>query len=358
MNTWGLTPKYILEKPLWTFPNKLTVGLDFYRSGLDVFSDSAFSTPNQNQLEVKKRSTGGYVLDEFSILDNLILSLGYRQEWVIFNIHQDVPESRDTSKNSQPAWNAGLNFLFGKNSSAFLSYKRSFRFPVSDELIQYILDPVTFAVIEVRANPDLKPQSGYHYEVGARHAFTDQIEASLTLFWIDLRNEIFYNPITFANENYPKTRRQGVEVGVRTKPFPWWVIWGNYGYMKPSLRAGTFSGNDIPSVPRHKGSIGTEVDFGRGFQFSTKANIVGAQYFISDWANQVGKMDGYYTWDAKLSYTWKGLKGFGKGLKGFVGVNNITNRKYAQYGVLDFLGQPNYYPSPERNFYGGISYAY
>jgi len=68
---------------------------------------------------------------------------------------------------------------------------------------------VTFAVIEVRANPDLKPQSGYHYEVGARHAFTDQIEASLTLFWIDLRNEIFYNPITFANENYPKTRRQG-----------------------------------------------------------------------------------------------------------------------------------------------------
>jgi len=88
-------------------PNKLTVGLDFYRSGLDVFSDSAFSTPNQNQLEVKKRSTGTYVLDEFSILDNLILSLGYRQEWVIFNIHQDVPESRDTSKNSQPAWNAG-----------------------------------------------------------------------------------------------------------------------------------------------------------------------------------------------------------------------------------------------------------
>ena len=72
---------------------------------------------------------------------------------------------------------------------------------------------MTFAVIEVRANPDLKPQSGYHYEVGARHAFTDQIEASLTLFWIDLRNEIFYNPVTFANENYPKTRRQGVGRG-------------------------------------------------------------------------------------------------------------------------------------------------
>jgi iron complex outermembrane receptor protein len=121
--------------------------------------------------------------------------------------------------------------------------------------------------------------------------------------------------------------------------------------MKPSLRGGTFSGNDIPAVPRHKGSIGAEVDFGRGFQLSTKANIIGAQYFISDWANQVGKLDGYYTWDTKLSYAWKGLKGF-------VGVNNLTNRKYAEYGVLNFLGQPNYYPSPERNFFGGVSYSF
>jgi iron complex outermembrane receptor protein len=351
VNTWGLTPKYILEKPLWTFPNKLTVGLDFYSSGLDIFSDSAFSIPNQNHLEVKKRSTGTYILDEFSILDKLILSLGYRQEWVIFNISQDVPKSKDISRNSEPAWNAGLNFLFGKNSSAFLSYKRSFRFPVSDELIQYILDPMTYTVIEVRANPALKPQSGNHYEAGIRHAFTDQIEASLTLFWVDLRNEIFYNPVTFANENYPKTRREGVEVGVRTKPLPWLVVWGNCRYMKASLRGETFSGNDIPGVPRHKGSIGTEVDFGRGFQLSSKATIVASRHFISDWANQVERLSGYYTWDAKLSYSWKGLKAF-------VGVNNLTNQKFSEFGVVDATGAQFFYPSPVRNFIGGISYSF
>jgi len=50
-------------------------------------------------------------------------------------------------------------------------------------------------------------------------------------------------------------------------------------------------------------------------------------------------MDGYYTWDAKLSYTWKGLKVLGK-LEGFCGGEHITNRKYAQYGVLDFLDNP------------------
>jgi iron complex outermembrane receptor protein len=353
MSTWGLTPKYILEKPLWEFSNKLTVGLDYYRSEVDVFSESVFSSPPQNHSEVTKTSTGAYLLDELSILENMILSLGYRQEWVIFDMAQDVlaGKSKADYRNSEPAWMAGLNYLFGKNSSAFLSYKHSFRYPVTDELIEYILDPVTYSVIGIRVNPNLKPQTGYHYEAGVRHAFTDQIEANLTLFWIDLRNEIFYNPVTFANENYPKTRRQGIEVGAKAKPFPWLMIWGNYGYIKPSLREHSLSGNDVPGIPRHKGAIGMDIDFGRGFQLNTKANIVGTSYFISDWENRVGRLDGYYTLDAKLSFSWKGIKAF-------VGVNNITNRKYAEYGVLDFYGRPNYYSSPDRHFIGGVSYSF
>ncbi len=218
-------------------------------------------------------------------------------------------------------------------------------------MIQYIIDPLTWQVIEVRANPDLRSQTGYHYEAGVRHAFTDKIETNLTLFWADLRNEIFYNPYTFNNENYPKTRRYGVEVGWKVKPFPWLSVWWNYSYTIPILREDPYSGNDIPGVPRHKGSLGGDFGFWKGFLLNTKLNIIGSRYFISDWANQVGRLGGYYSLDAKLSYSWKGLKAF-------VGVNNLTNQKYAEYGVLDFLGQPNYYPSPERNFFGGVSYTF
>jgi iron complex outermembrane receptor protein len=204
----------------------------------------------------------------------------------------------------------------------------------------------------------MKPQTGYHYEAGIRYVFKDWIEGNLTLFWIDLKNEIFYNPDTFTNENAEKTRRQGFEVGIRVKPLEWLSLWGNYGYIRPRLRGDTFSGNDIPSVPRNKASLGTEINLGRGFLFHARTNFVGihlfgsrGQHFISDCANQVERLDGYYTLDAKLSYSWKGLKAF-------VGVNNITNQKYAEYGVLNFLKQPNYYPSPERNFFGGISYSF
>jgi iron complex outermembrane receptor protein len=348
-NTWGLTPKYILEKPIWSFHNKLTTGIDFYASELNVFSESAYSGPNQSK--VTKTSTGIYLLDEFSILPNLILSMGYRHEWVVFHLYQDVPSSKDRSRNWEPAWNLGLDYLFKKKSSVFLNVKRSFRFPTTDELIQYIIDPFTWQVIEVRANPNLKPQRGYHYEAGFRHLFTDQIEANLTFFWADLRNEIFYNPSTSNNENYPKTRRQGIEVGTTIKPFSWITMWGNYSYIKPILRGDSFSGNDIPGVARHKGALGGDFDFGKGFLLNTRLNIIGSRYFISDWANQVERVDGYYTLDAKLSFSWKGFKAY-------VGGNNLTNRKYTEYGVLDFYGRPNYYPSPERNFFGGISYKF
>jgi iron complex outermembrane receptor protein len=184
-----------------------------------------------------------------------------------------------------------------------------------------------------------------------RHIFNQQIEGNITFFWSDIKNEIFYNPYTISNENYSKTRRNGIETGTSIKLSPWLKIWANYTYIKPILKGMDFSGNDIPGVPRHKVSIGGDFDLGKGFLLNTNLNIIGSRYFIADWANQAERLDGYYTWDAKLSYSWKGFKGY-------IGINNITNRKYAEYGALNWLGQPNFYPSPERNFFGGISYIF
>ena len=357
ISTWGVTPRYILEKPLWILPNKLTLGLDFYDSDSKVLSESSFGS---GRVEVTKQSTGAYVLDELSLLKSLILSMGYREEWATYDLFQEIPRATDKENISEPAWNVSLDYLFDKKSSAWLGVKRSFRFPVSDELIQY------FPVFEV--NRSMKPQTGYQYEAGVRHAFTDQIETSLTLFCIENRDEIFFNPYTYTNENFPKTERLGIELGTKVKPLQWLTLWGNYSYIKPTLQAEPYSGNDIPGVPRHKGSLGADVQIGRllierldlsghlgricdGLLFSTSANLVGSRYFISDWANQDDKLGGYYSINAKLSYTWKGLKAF-------VGVNNLTNQKYSEFGVVNATGAQYFYPSPGRNFIGGMSYIF
>jgi len=341
ITTWGFTPRYILEKSLGKHSNKLTLGFDFYRSEAeaDLVSLSIFQ-------EITKKSAGVYLLDELSILENLIFSFGGREEWVTYEFFQDAPRFKDTTKDDKFAWNLGLDYLFDKKASAFVSAKRSFRFPATDELFQFYPTP--------QINTALKPQTGYHYEGGVRYAFTDQIEANLTLFWMELREEIFFNPSAppfGANENYPKTRRQGIEIGAKVKPLPWLAAWGNYGYVRPHLRSGSFSGNDIPGVPRHKGSLGADVDLGKGFLFNAKVNFVGSQYFISDFANQGERLDPYETVDMKLSYTWKGLKAF-------AGINNLFNKKYSEWAVTYGGAAQVFYPAPERNFFGGISYTF
>lgn len=344
LRTWGFTPRSILESTLFGRPNKLTVGLDLYRSDSRV--DSEFVIPgfaSYNRVELTKKSAGLYALDEFSLLENLILSLGYRSEWASYDLFQDLPRSEDKARDHEPAFQAGLDYLFAEKSSAFVSFKRSFRFPVSDELLQFF--PV------FRANPTMRPQVGYHYEAGVRHAFKEGIEANVTLFQADLRDEIFFNPETFRNENISKTRRQGLEAGLRVRPVSWLTFWGNYGYVRPLLRERPFSGNDIPAVPRHKGSIGSEIDLGKGFLFHGKANLVGSRHLISDFRNRFDRLDPYATVDLRLSYQWKGLRAF-------AGVNNLFNRKYSEYGVLGFAGNASFYPSPERNFIMGASYTF
>ncbi len=345
LETFGINPKYIFDQSFWIFNNKLTLGLDFYESDSEVKAKTIFfGFPSWSHNEISKRSIGLYVFDEFSIFPNLILSIGFREEWVTYEILQKTPWTKDKTKEREPSYNLSLDYLFGKKSSAFFSFKRSFRFPVTDELI------LVFPVF--RVNPAMKPQTGYHYEAGVRHSFTDWLEANLTLFWADLRNEIFFNPVTFTNENFPKTRRQGVEVGMKVKPLSWMTAWGNYGYIKPTLREEPFSGNDIPAVPRHKGSLGVDIDFGKGFVLNTKMNFVGSRHFISDWQNQLGRLNGYYTLDSKLSFTWKGLKAF-------VGVNNLFNRKYVEWATTNAAGTSQlYYPSPGRSIFGGLSYSY
>jgi len=345
ISTWGFTPRYILEKNLWSFRNKLIFGLDFYDSNSIADSQSAFGL---NRAKVEKRSVGLYALDEFSILDNLILTLGGRNEWVTYDLFQESPFLKDNLRQSEPAWNVGLNYLFGKKSSAFVSVERSFRFPASDELIQFVFIPPNLVA---RVNPDMKPQVGYHYEAGIRHAFTDKVEAKLTLFWIEMKDEIFFNPFTFTNENLPKTRRQGLEVGATVRPFQWLTVWGNYTYMKATLRSEPFSGNDVPAVPRNKGSVGADINLGRGFLFNTRLTIVGAQRFISDFLNQTEYLNAYYTLDMKLSFVWKGLRAF-------VGVNNLFNQKYAEFGVVNAAGNEFFYSSPQLNFIGGVSYTF
>jgi len=78
---------------------------------------------------------------------------------------------------------------------------------------------------------------------------------------------------------------------------------------------------------------------------------IGERPFINDFSNDFGKQDAYFLLNAKFISRWKSLKAF-------LGVNNLTDKQYSEYGVVG--GTPlerAFYPSPGRNFLAGISFA-
>jgi iron complex outermembrane receptor protein len=199
------------------------------------------------------------------------------------------------------------------------------------------------------AKSDLQPQKGQHYEMGLKHYVTPNLHVSLTLFNAEIDNEIFYNPLTYSNENHPGTLRRGIETGVRAEFFKGLTLFGNYSYVEATFKEDPYKGNDIPAVPGNRVNLGFIVNnIFKGLIFSADYNYVGASYAISDQANAFEKVEQYYTIDARLSYNWRSVKAF-------LGINNITNRKYAVYGVIDtFLTTRNFYPAPERNWTAGL----
>ena len=364
IETWAFTPRYAWNGNLPDRKNTLIGGVDLYHS--QQTTSSSFGTPPTPSgiAEVQKKSIGLYVNDELALLESLFLTLGARYESVHYDLNNTpltgfpVPPSplEDTVSESESAYVAGLNYVYTGQSSAFIRVNRSFRFPNTDELIEF--DQFTG---QPKVNSDLKPQTGVHVDLGVHHFFTPLIQANVTLFRAKIQNEIYFdpNPSPFigTNANYPETLHQGVEVGCKADLLGTFTLFGNYTYEEAVFDGGPSDGKDIPAVPRNKFNLGFRIhDVVPGALFTAVYNYVGESFLISDMNNQFPKLESYYTIDLRLSYTWKWINCF-------FGVNNLTNQDYSQYGLVGqypagTLQQPLLYPATDRTWLAGIELTF
>ena len=352
--TWGVTPRYVLDSDILGRVNKLILGVDFYRAEQDVKSFLGTLSTLSDLAAVEKESYGLYFHDDFSLSQDLILSLGARREKVEYDLSKTdlgpfplAPLDASVT-DRENAYSAGITWLYHDQSSLFARANRSFRFPLVDELV--VSD---FLAGEIRVNDTLKPQTGDHYEAGVRHFFTPNVEANATLFWAKIKNEIFFNTLTFSNENHPETLHRGVEIGARATFFGKLTLYGNFTYEKATFEKEPFKDKDIPAVPRHKANLGFKVfDVLPGLVFTAQYNYVGSSYLISDQANQFEELENYDTLDARLTYAWRRLNAY-------FGVNNLTNQEYSTYGVVfGFPPTAFFYPAPERNWVAGVEMTF
>ena len=329
-----ISPQVLINKKIAGLDNKLTFGFDYLYSKLDITNELTGFTPTETEL--KKTNYGMYALDELSILSNLILSGGYRYDRAAF----DSPFSQD-NKFDEYASTLGLTYKYKDNSSVFVNYGHSFRYPVLDELFSYFTNTVN----------NLQPQTSDTYEIGVKHQFMARLYGTVTLFRIETQDEIFLDPILFQNVNLDgKTRRDGVEVSAILKAFEWATFSAQYTHLNPEIRSGQFSGKKIPGVPENSASITGVFTPAKGWTLTVSGIYVGERPFINDYNNAVDDLNGYFVVNGKLKYKWNAFSAY-------VDVNNAAGRKYSEFGALATfpVTERGYYPSPTANFLVGLA---
>jgi iron complex outermembrane receptor protein len=341
INTLTFSPQLIIREKIWGLKNNLTLGVDYSDSEEDIDNKSVFfGFPSEGFFDLQKTNIGYYLQDDLILSDKVSLSAGFRHDRADFKFSPSTPDKVDFDEN---LFTVGLNYSLSDDIQVYGSYSQSFRYPLLDEVFSFFTNTVSTTLI---------PQTSDDYEIGLRYNLNNTFYANINLFRIETDEEIFLNPNTFNNENLDgMSRRDGVEFSLA------WTherltLRSGYTYTEATLEDGTFAGNDVPGVPQHKVDLEASYQFTGGFSAALTGTYVGERPFESDFSNAFTEQDDYLLVNAKFIYRKDRFSVF-------LNLNNLTDEEYSEYGVLGgFPVEQAFYPSPEFNVLGGVSYKF
>lgn len=353
IQTFGVTPKYILETPLARFANKVIVGVDYYHETmtLDRHEDKE-RTVEIDTTKFEKKTLGFYLRDEFNILPSLILAGGYRTESAAFKGSSEFsPDLNKEKKHHAQAWEGSLTYLSGQKSKVYAKYASVYRYPFLDEQASfYVPGSVTF-------NMNIEKERGKSYEVGTVVYPLDNLKLGLTLYRIDMEDEISADPVTYELKNLDKTRHVGAEFNFNYLWKDYFNVNGNLTYQKAVFDEGVNDGKEVPLVPHWMTNANLEIYLPYNISLNPRLRYVSKSFLANDYDNNAEKLQDYLRCDFYI-YWRPEIKG--RKVVVFAGVENLTDEKYATYGLdLITYGLDNtYYPADGLTIKSGVSVTF
>jgi len=353
-NRYGVLPKYVGNFEVMGTDNQLTIGSDIYFNNMtvDKYGD-ADKTMKSIHAKLNKNTIAAYVHDEITIAEDYIVYAAGRVE--NYEVKADVqdlntPSSFDDSKNdTETAFDLGFVKTFEDKSKVFVKGCTLYRLPFLDEQVSY------YGFGTDAFYQDINPETGWDVDFGGDWNVSENLNVALTLYYMEMKDEIAYNAVTFQNENMDDTRHMGIEAR-----FEYFIVkdiklFGNYTLNDATFIKGDNKDNDIPLVPKHNVYVGAWFFLPAGFSFKAEANYISSAYLGGDYANTGDKLDEYVVVNALLNYACpvKKLESFSL----YVAVDNIFDEKYSSVGYQGWSGN-GYYPELGTTFAAGLQYEF
>ena len=343
IDTRAFSPQLVVNEQLFGYDTRILLGYDYEKSDEDIVNESIFfGFPSKASYDLSKDSHGYFAHADLALTERLSISGGGRKDRAKFKFKSLDAGSSESNTLKENLYTFGASYRFANNSSVYLSYAKSFRYPVLDEMYNFFDNSV---------NSSLDAQTSDDIELGLRHRFESGLAVGVNFFRVVTQDEIFYNPATFANENLDgDSIRQGVELTVEQNLFDI-LFSGSYTYRDTEIDGGQYDGKELPNVPKHQWTLGALKTFGDHVQLGLNGTYIGERRFISDFDNSHDDQEDYFYLTGKLAYL------LDQGSM-YLTVNNILDQEYAEYGALNFMGEEGFYPSPGINFLAGLTFSF
>jgi iron complex outermembrane receptor protein len=353
LTTASLTPRLLIDLPLFGLDQKITTGVDFYQSFYRTAYSQADGFQGYDTHKLTQRTIAVYGEDTVSLSPSTTLSAGLRLQRADIAARETinasapgyygtVPGTPLNQTDNEYAANLGLDQRLDEHFSAFAGLSHAMRLPNLDDRNYVIAYPTNFL---------LKTQTSWEADAGLSFLW-DRFGGQVSLFGMNLHNEIDFDPgANFgngANVNLDPTRRYGAETELHWAVTDTVRLHGTVTLTKAEFREGPYKAREVPEVSIVTGDVGVAWDIWQDYlSLSADLRETGPRALGDDYLGQYASAPSITTLDAKL--TGK-LDRFGWSISG----QNLLGTKSYDLGFVSSYSPPSVYPLAGRTAIGRV----
>lgn len=355
-------------------PTHFIFGAEYFRDGFDGQTfENLYEANNGNGslrgdplsgTEQKRNFYNAFAQLRIALTKTIEFQGGLNVNRTAFELENTFPAAIRASETYayDAIWSPQFSLLFKPNAekTIYISASRGFSLPSVEETL----------TANGKINSDIKPESGYNYEIGGKGYFLNKhLYAELSLYRMEISDLLVARRVgddQYIGINAGKTLHQGIEAAVNynfdvknvmTVSMYASGSYGQYKFEAFNDNGNDFAGNDLTGVPNAKANSGITLRRA-GFYLSGDFQFVD-QLPMND-GNTVYN-DAYRLLHLKTGYRFEVFKNFQAHLS--AGINNVTNEHYAAMVLVNATGIGSaaprfYYPGMPVNYYTNVAFSY
>lgn len=352
--SFGFTPQYVNTANVWGFDQQFIVGADYrgerlhgnssddFRVRPDFWSSSSYRT---TKFEYLRQTMAFFGQEKFYLLDNLFLEAGarYQRTW---SENTSLTEPRRIS--NVLAADGAIGYNPSETSKIYVKISRFYRHPFLDE------NPY----LNYRAQKLLKPETGYRADFGGEVELWREFTLAGNVFYSRTEDEILYDKFIFGNNiNSPDdTVRRGFTVSADWEREGLAGATLAYTFVDAQFDGRYYDGKKIPLV------ASSTILANLRYWLWSECQVFGGWRYLSsrraasDFANAGARLAGGGVFHVGVEYAPK--TEWLKGLKLSLTIDNLFDRRYADYAVRGASGNEVFYPAAGRSMTCSVGWEF